>query len=154
MKKMLLACFFLTIPLLACSSEEPKELQKLRGMDTEKAYENFLRLPPQVQVDLVSWELDNRRPSSSHYDFLLIRNGQKISNNLLLKAIETDNFNVNITMLLIYSDLLPQLRDENRYQVEQALSRCRVLGGNDNAECRNVRSAIQSHRKKRRKSHT
>ena len=66
-------CFF--ILLAGCVHETPPELKNLNRMQVVDAREKFLSLPPRTQVELVTWELENSKPSSSRYDYLLHKNG-------------------------------------------------------------------------------
>lgn len=137
-----LAC--LLFSLSGCVRETPEELKNLNHMNIEDARASFLKLPTKVQIELVSWELQNSKPSSSRYDFLLHKNGERIAKDLIQKSLETDDFNVYITMMRIYADMPVSQRIASGSALDEAISRCQFLGGAGNEECSSVREKLQN----------
>lgn len=131
--------------LASCASREPPELLRLEKMAPLQARAEFLNLSPDLQVKIVSWELENRRPASSKFDFLLQRNGEKIASPLLDEASTTRNFDVYITLMGIYTELPASAQENERRRAVEAISRCDYLGGANNEECRRIAQKINPH---------
>lgn len=135
MKAAILSLCLAVISVSACSGGKPKELRHLEGMSLEQARVQFQTLPPDIQVRIVVWELEHRRPSSSRFDYLLDKNGARVGPLLLAEAAQTGNLTVNVTLLLEFAQLQPSPISDQDGRLSAALSRCFELGGRNNREC-------------------
>ncbi|KRD28608.1 hypothetical protein ASE35_20260 [Lysobacter sp. Root916] len=135
MKIAILSLCFAVISVSACYGGKPKELRNLEGMSLEQARTQFQTLPPDIQVRIVVWELEHRRPSSSRFDYLLDKNGTRVGPLLLAEAVQTGNLTINVTLLLEFAQLQPLSISDRDGRLSAALSRCFELGGRDNREC-------------------
>ena len=124
-----------------CTHQKPELIQHLETLPGDQARIEFLKIPPEEQIEIVSWELENRRPASSKYDYILAANGEGISKPLLEKAASTQDLNVNITMLISYRDI-GVYKVEHTQLVHQALEKCFSLGGQKNDECKYLESSL------------
>ncbi|WP_142124380.1 hypothetical protein [Pseudoxanthomonas sp. 3HH-4] len=117
-----------------CTAEKPLSLRDLERLEDKEAKAEFTRLPIDVQIDIVSWELKNRRPASSRFDYLLASNGQRARLPLLEEAGSTDSLDVNVTMLMAYSSIADKEPSYDR-EVALGLKRCRDLARGRTSEC-------------------
>lgn len=138
MKAIVFVLFLAAASVSACADGKPEELRQLETMDLEQARVKFQALPPETQVRVVAWELEHRRPSSSRFDYLLDHNGAGVGPLLLVEAIRTDNFNVNVTLLLEFADLQQLPNPDGDGRLSAAIARCYELGGQGNRECEDL----------------
>lgn len=131
---MLKVLIVLLMSLSGCSDRKPLALETLDNMELTAARSRFQTLPIKEQVEIVSWELNNRRPASSRFDFLLSQNGPDAAPALLAEATKTKSLAVNITMLTVYSKT-PRGQSEDFTRLAIALERCYELAGKQSTEC-------------------
>ena len=73
--------------------------QRLDGMPEAQAFSEFRKLSPSDQVGLFVWEFEHSMPPASRYGSVMNEGGKSVTPLLLGKAISTNDYLLNLTIL-------------------------------------------------------
>lgn len=106
---------------------------------SKAAYARFRELPEQEQVNVYVWDLSQKHPTASRFEFILHENPDAVATPLLNAANEADGYMVQASILKSLARLPEKSRSKlDRAHVETAIARCKSLAENENDEpCEN-----------------
>ena len=73
--------------------------QRLDALPEAQAFSEFRKLSPSDQVGLFVWEFEHSKPPASRYGMVMNESGKSVTPLLLGKAIATDDYLLNLTIL-------------------------------------------------------
>ncbi|WP_156087563.1 hypothetical protein [Lysobacter sp. Root667] len=137
MKKFfLLVCALL---LTSCCSDKACRIEgQLSDMPEQEAFARFRELPAQEKVDVYVWDLSQKRPVASRFEFILHESPEAVASPLLNAANEAKGYMVQVSILKSLSRLPPTSREKlDPARVEAAIKRCHSLAKSESDElCR------------------